>query len=66
MGFFGRLKNFISANSFEQKEIIERYKAEFRRYDDGHLRQICRTALSYEVKKAAVSVLRERGGRVDE
>lgn len=46
MGFFGRLKNFISANSFEQKEIIERYKAEFRRYDDGHLRQICRTAVS--------------------
>ena len=40
--------------------------AEFRRYDDGHLRQIHRTAVSEEVKRAAVSVLRERGSGIDE
>lgn len=61
MGFFNKLKALLRAPGSEQREIIESYKAEFRRYDDEHLRQICRTAISVEVKRAAGAVLRERG-----
>ncbi len=65
MGFLSRVKDFFSGNSSEQKGIIESYKAEFLRYDNGHLRQILRTAVSGEVREAAASVLRERGEPID-
>lgn len=61
MIFFDRLKGFFSGRWSEKRQIIESYKAEFRRYDDEHLRQICRTAVTDEVKKAAGDILRERG-----
>lgn len=66
MGLFTKLKGFIKAPGSERRQIIECYMAESRRYDDGHLRQIHRTAVSEEVKRAAVSVLRERGSGIDE
>lgn len=66
MGSLGRLINFLGAHRREQREIIESYRREFEGYDDGHLRQIFRTAVSAEVKKAAGSVLRERGRSPEE
>ena len=64
MGFFRRIRDIFSGS--ERRQIVESYKAEFRRYDDGHLRQICRAAMSDEVREAAVAVLRERGCAADE
>lgn len=61
MGFINMLKGFLKLPGSERREIIESYKREFERYDDDHLRQICRTAVSAELKKAASSILRERG-----
>ena len=66
MKHFDILKKFLRAPGSERRQIIECYMAEFRRYDDGHLRQIHRTAVSEEVKRAAVSVLREWGSGFDE
>lgn len=67
MGFINILKGFLKSPGSERRAIIESYKREFERYDDDHLRQICRTAVSPELKKAASSVLRERGqDRLDE
>lgn len=57
MRFLERLKVPFS----ERRMIIESYKKEFDGYGDEHLRHICRTAITEEVRKAAWAVLRERG-----
>lgn len=57
MLFVERLRALFS----ERRRIIESYKREFEGYGDEHLRHICRTALSPELRKAAAWVLRERG-----
>lgn len=57
------LKRFWRFPGSERREIIASYRREFEGYDDGHLMRICRTAVSPEVKEAAVSVLRDRGRR---
>lgn len=64
MRFINKLKGFLRSPGSERREIIESYRREFERYDDDHLRQICRTAVSSELKKAAGSILRERGQKI--
>lgn len=58
-----RLIERLRAQLSERRRIIESYKTEFRAYGDEHLRHICRTALSPELRKAAACVLRERGSK---
>lgn len=61
MGFFNTIRKILKPFGSERRQIIESYKREFELYDDEHLRQICRTAISAEVKRAAAAVLRDRG-----
>lgn len=60
MGFMNILKGFLKLPGSERRTTIESYRREFERYDDEHLRQIFRTAVSPELKRAAGSILRER------